>query len=547
MADRYEAPAFEWGVAERPFPGQPRSGDQYLILPTARGALFAVVDGLGHGHEAAEAALAALQSVELHGRLPLHDVFALVHGDLRSTRGVVMALAAYDHADQSLTWTGIGNVEGVLVHRDAGPHEVLPQRGGVVGYSLPSIKLIRVPLQDGDTLIFATDGIRHGFADGADPLAPPQEIATRILDRHGKDTDDCLVLVVRFSAPAERSLEGRFSAEYAATFRDYLSGAEESALTRAYELGRRALGQKLGLLWILAQHHRTVESSMVRKVIPGESRELERCAEHLLEECLSPYDMALRGFESALSEARKSEQQRLEIEAMRRIDTLKDQFLSIVSHELRTPINAITGFGSILEDEAAGPLNEEQHHYVRKMLLGADSLLTLVNDLLDLSRIQAGKFKITKGSTDVPRLITEVLTMLGPLAEGKRLQVTSDVPDNLPSLQADGQRVKQVLFNLVSNAIKFTHPEGRIHVSVRLGGDRLRCEVADTGIGIAREDFPRLFQRFGQLDTRYNRLTTGSGLGLSISKALVEAHGGEIGVESELGKGSTFWFTLPLV
>lgn len=245
--------------------------------------------------------------------------------------------------------------------------------------------------------------------------------------------------------------------------------------------------------------------------------------------------------------------ERQKIEALQQADVLKDQFISILSHELRTPINAITGFGSILQDEVAGPLTEKQHEYLGKILAGADSLLSLVNDLLDLSRIQAGRFHMTPQAFDFPTLVADRLGSIMPLAYQKQLQVINDVPTGLPLLYGDPQRIGQVLLNLVNNAIKFTEPGGTIRVRACLSTDPdhdnapfLRCEVADTGIGIAESNFQLLFKPFTQVDMSSTRRAGGTGLGLTISKSLIEAHHGHLGVESQLGKGSTFWFTLPL-
>jgi PAS domain S-box-containing protein len=237
---------------------------------------------------------------------------------------------------------------------------------------------------------------------------------------------------------------------------------------------------------------------------------------------------------------------RAEAMALRRSDELKDRFLSIVSHELRTPLNAITGFGSVLDDEVAGPLSPEQHAYLRKMLQGADTLLALVNDLLDMSRMQAGQFQLRPSSTRLASVIEEVLGALSPLADQRHQRLLREIPGPLPVIVADEQRVRQVLVNLAGNAIKFSPDGGVITLGARDEGDRLRVTISDTGPGIRPEDLPRLFRRFSQLDDSTTRTQGGTGLGLSIAKALVEAHGGEIGVESEPGHGSTFWFTLPV-
>jgi PAS domain S-box-containing protein len=261
---------------------------------------------------------------------------------------------------------------------------------------------------------------------------------------------------------------------------------------------------------------------------------------------LQPGPPAFTGTMRDLTDRHQAEVQRRELEALRQADQLKDQFLSILSHELRTPINAIMGFGSILDDGLAGALSPTQHEYLRKMLGGADVLLALVNDLLDMSRIQAGQFSLSPAPMRFDDLAEEVLTSLTPLAEQRRHRVQLALPEDLPTLVGDRQRLAQVLVNLVGNAIKFTPAEGVIWLRARTEGPMLHVEVADTGPGIAKEDLPKLFHRFTQLDMSATRKAGGTGLGLSISKALVEAHGGRIGVESEPGRGATFWFDVPL-
>jgi PAS domain S-box-containing protein len=244
-------------------------------------------------------------------------------------------------------------------------------------------------------------------------------------------------------------------------------------------------------------------------------------------------------------EEERARYQEARIDTLQRADQLKDQFLSILSHELRTPLNAIQGFGSVLEDELAGPLSALQHNYLAKMMGGADLLLALVSDLLDMSRIQAGKFTIAFEPVRFEDVANSVAGSLASLAAQKQLGLALDVAPDLPPLTADAQRVGQVLTNLISNAIKFTPAGGQVHVTARQERDHVLCEIVDTGEGIRPDDLPRLFQRFTQLDMSTTRRAGGTGLGLSICKAIVEAHGGHIGVRSELDKGSTFWFTLP--
>jgi hypothetical protein len=236
--------------------------------------------------------------------------------------------------------------------------------------------------------------------------------------------------------------------------------------------------------------------------------------------------------------------QREQIARLQELDRMKDEFLSVISHELRTPLNFITGFASILADEVQGPLNEGQHESVQRILGGADRMLALVDDLLDFAKIQSGHLKLMIAEARYQPLVDEVLASLAPLAEQKGVQLTSAVPADLAPA-VDAQRVTQVLTNLVGNAIKFTQAGGKVEVAAFLRDGRLVTEVRDTGCGIDPAQLGKLFQRFRQLDMSHTRRVGGTGLGLAISKALVEAHGGEIGVESQLGVGSTFWFSLP--
>jgi PAS domain S-box-containing protein len=224
----------------------------------------------------------------------------------------------------------------------------------------------------------------------------------------------------------------------------------------------------------------------------------------------------------------------------------KDEFLSILSHELRTPINAIMGFGSILDDEISGPLNQDQHRYTQKILSGSETLLALIDDLLDMSRIQAGKFSVAPRAVDFRQVVNDVSDRLHPMLNAKACRYEIDIPADLPPVMADDRRVGQVLSNLITNAVKYSPGCCAISVSARVSGEFVRCEVCDRGAGISEEDRARLFLPFSQLDMSTTRSTGGVGLGLSIVKALVEAQGGEVGIESEVGQGSTFWFTLPL-
>ncbi len=244
-------------------------------------------------------------------------------------------------------------------------------------------------------------------------------------------------------------------------------------------------------------------------------------------------------------EARAREQKALaEAEAARKLDAAKSAFLDSVSHELRTPLTSIKGYAELLEDNLAGPLSDEQTTFVRHIQNGARRLQNLVDDLLDSARLDAGTFRLVLGDADLAQEVREVVASMRPQVDAAHLKVELDLSEGPSAARFDARRIGQVLTNLFSNAIKFTPEGGTIRVAVRREADRLRCTIADSGAGIARADMPRLFRRFEQLASGM-RTAGGTGLGLNITKSLVEAHGGEIGVESIEGRGATFWFTLP--
>jgi len=195
-----QAPPVEWGLAERCRPGGTESGDRHVVQPSAAGVLLAAVDGLGHGEQAAVAARLATAILEEHADEPVAALVERCHAALARTRGVVMTLASLSARDLTMSWLGVGNVAGVLARADAGggaQQELLLLRGGVVGQKLPHLQPALLTTAAGDTLLLATDGVRSDFADSLAPGLSPQQLADRILARHGKDTDDALVLVAR--------------------------------------------------------------------------------------------------------------------------------------------------------------------------------------------------------------------------------------------------------------------------------------------------------------------------------------------------------------
>ena len=222
----------------------------------------------------------------------------------------------------------------------------------------------------------------------------------------------------------------------------------------------------------------------------------------------------------------------------------KDQFLSTMSHELRTPLNAVLGFSDLLIDESYGPLNDRQRRYVEHIHTGGKHLLTLISDILDLSKIEAGRMELTNESLRVEAIFGEVLSVMRPLADKKSQSLSKNSQPGLV-VRADSVRFKQVLMNLLGNAIKFTPKDGSIELRAHLAGGRVRVEVRDNGPGILSAEQQRIFDAFYRL-RESGKKTEGTGLGLAITHRLVELHGGELTLDSELGKGSCFYFSLPV-
>jgi signal transduction histidine kinase len=215
-----------------------------------------------------------------------------------------------------------------------------------------------------------------------------------------------------------------------------------------------------------------------------------------------------------------------------------------MSHELRTPLNSIIGFTGILLQGLVGSLNEEQTKQLRMVQSSASHLLELINDVLDISKIEAGQLVTTSEKFDLSQLLEKVVQTVTPLASKKDLNLLLEIETGIGQITSDRRRVEQILLNLINNAIKFTE-KGEVRIICRSKKQWIETSVVDTGIGIKEDDQKYLFKPFQQVNTGLSRLYEGTGLGLAICKRLVEKLGGTIGVRSEWGKGSTFMFTLP--
>jgi signal transduction histidine kinase len=228
-----------------------------------------------------------------------------------------------------------------------------------------------------------------------------------------------------------------------------------------------------------------------------------------------------------------------------RVNRMKTDFLARSSHELRTPLNAIVGYADLLSEQSAGPLAPPYPRFVSNIQEGARHLLDMVNDLLDISRIEAGRIELNLERFDISAALEEVLSVIAPLAEIKRISLDSRIACGT-ALVADRVRFKQILYNLLSNAMKFTPEEGRVWIGTAADGEALTICVGDTGIGIAPGEQEAIFEEFHQVAAARKVAAAGTGLGLAITRKLARLHGGDVRVESEPGKGSRFLVSMPV-
>ncbi|MGI8912322.1 MAG: sensor histidine kinase [Chloroflexota bacterium] len=244
---------------------------------------------------------------------------------------------------------------------------------------------------------------------------------------------------------------------------------------------------------------------------------------------------------------RLAEEQAARERQYRETERMKSELIALVSHELRTPLTSIKGYVDLVLNGDAGPLSAVQQEFLGIARISANRMVILVNDLLDLSRLESAKIDLRLASVALLSLIQEVVSTFRPQLTAKRQQLTLDLPVSLPPIWADSARITQILTNLLSNAHKYTPAGGEIRISVRAMEETVRLDVSDTGVGMTADDLGQLFTRFFRANNRATREVGGTGLGLVITKMLVELHNGELTVVSTPDKGSTFSATLPIV
>lgn len=316
------------------------------------------------------------------------------------------------------------------------------------------------------------------------------------------------------------------------------------------------LGPALRIEWSGREIRGTVRYQQTRDGDYRVGVELSSSWETLLNDVLAQQAEELRQSNLALREAKEELVQAAEVlrdknqelgralEIASQASEVKSRFLASVSHEFRTPLNGIIGFSEMLYDAVVGPVGDDQKDCLSDILSCSRHLLTLINQVLDLTKIESGRMDFHYEDVELPSVAREVMEGVKGIAAGKRIALSLDSEDIGPVV-ADAARVRQILFNYLSNALKCTHEHGNVIVRiVKEVPDRYRVEVEDTGVGIRSEDISRLFTEFGQLGAA-EKAKSGTGLGLAITRRIVEAQGGSVGVESTLGVGSRFWAILP--
>ena len=312
--------------------------------------------------------------------------------------------------------------------------------------------------------------------------------------------------------------------------------AEEAAYPRSYVLAQR-FGHRTVIVVPLYREGQTVGTILLRRddVRPFAEREIE-----LLRTFGDQAAIALENVRLFHEIQDKSKQ--LEI-----ANQHKSEFLANMSHELRTPLNAIIGFSEVLLERLFGELNDKQDDYLKDIHSSGRHLLNLINDILDLSKVEAGRMELEPATFDLPTAIGNAMALIRERAQKHAIALDVHIEPGLASVVADERKLKQILLNLLSNAVKFTPDDGRIEVRARCVGDDLEIAVEDTGIGIAASDHEAVFEEFRQVGRQYTSKHEGTGLGLALTRRFVELHGGTIRVDSEPGKGSVFTFVLPRV
>ena len=413
--------------------------------------------------------------------------------------------------------------------------------GGIIGMwtDITAVKRIQIRLEE------AIESTGDGFAvwDQAGRLAAFNERFAKLHEVGGEPVRAGETLAELLGRSIEHGLirvEGDVEAWIGERLRNHQRIESESVIELA------------GDRWMLVKKRRTREGGVatvfsdITELKRGERELIDRGA--ALRYTVDELEMVQSRLEDQGHEivvmAEGLDEARLEAESANRA---KSSFLAVMSHELRTPLNAIIGFSELIRDETFGPVGNDRYlDYINDINQSGAHLLELINDVLDLSKIDAGRLEMQKDLVDVARVTQGSLDMVRERAENRGLTLMSDVPAEPPGLLGDGRRIKQIVINLLTNAIKFTESGGTVRAEVALEPDgALLISVSDSGIGIAPDDIPKALERFGQVDNELSREQEGTGLGLNICTSLMEMHGGTLELESEVGVGTTVTLRFP--
>jgi signal transduction histidine kinase len=319
---------------------------------------------------------------------------------------------------------------------------------------------------------------------------------------------------------------------YAVALGDYLRGAGEAALLRAYQAGRDAITGNLGVLELATLHQQALVSAL-GKLPPHDHARAARSAAEFFAEALAPFEMSQRGLRGQLEEHA-------------RLERLKDEFISVVSHELRTPITSIHGSLNLVVGGKAGELPPEARHLLEIAHRNSQRVVRLVNEILDIQKLESGEISLDARPVELSQLLADAVEANHAYAGRFDVRIALDGESPAVKVLADPDRVLQVLANLLCNAARFSPPGETVALRAERCSGLVRVCVSDRGPGIPEEFRARIFQRFAQAAPSTSSGREGTGLGLSISKAIVERLGGRIGFESEVGRGTTFHFELPV-
>jgi len=324
----------------------------------------------------------------------------------------------------------------------------------------------------------------------------------------------------------------------------YDLGNKQWDIPRLRELLETILPQKAAFDNYEVEHN---FATIGRRVMLLNARQIQRVLGKELIILLAIEDITERKEIEAGLEKAHEELTELAVE-LERAARVKSEFLANMSHELRTPLNSINGFSEVLYDETFGPLNVKQKQYVNNVLTSGKHLLLLINQILDMAKVEAGKMKLALSNLSTKSLLNELTMLVADMVTKKKIEILIEIAEDLPDIEADELKVKEIMYNLLSNAVKFTPEGGKIGMRANKAGSEIEIVVWDTGVGIAAENMGKIFEGFFRVDTPYSRVTEGTGLGLPLSKKLVELHGGKLTVKSEgLNKGTEIRFTLPIV